>query len=210
MLVDRVRAFMPFVLAGMLTACVGGPGTWRFAASESSQRSIPSASSLYAALELMAQAHAASGEDWARLHLSLATSAATNPTHRSRARLALALSQGQRSVEELERGLALMNELLQAFDRPGVQPDDAQALAPEFRQLIRVQRMQLAQRLEAQHEVSMLERTIAGIRAQFVQEADRHAVTKHALHEAEGELHAARAQLRAVTLIERKHESSGG
>lgn len=166
-------------------------------------------SELPLSVALMLQAQSASGEEWMRLNQVLERAAVMNPQPHLRARVALAASQGGRTHEELTHAVRLMDELLD-----GVLPERSgqvtQPMDEDLRDLLRLQRAQLARRLEAMAELARLEQELTRVRAQIRREASLHAKVRRERDGVQGELEDARQQLRAVTRIELKHESSGG
>lgn len=160
-------------------------------------------SDLSATLELMARARLAEGEEWLRLHNVLASAAVMNPRPELRARVALALSVGERSPEELARAQELMNTLLADSAESAIElPEGMRNLLLVQRDLVQTTRKDFA-RIEA------LEKTAARRRAALTKESAAHARTRDERDEARAALTSAQKKLRQVTRIELKHEASG-
>lgn len=152
------------------------------------------------ALDLVARASQARDEDWQRLHKLLASAAAVNPQPEQRARLALALSVGERNQEELERAQKLMGELKD----PGID------LSEDMRALLSVQLAATNRRLAERARRIELEAKLKHAETALARATASSTRSESEIARLETELRLTRAQLRAVTQIEKRQGSHGG
>lgn len=173
------------------------------------QEHPPGRTDVEVAIAYMAQAQRATGEQWSRLHQLLASSAAIKRAPHLQAYVALVLSQGPRSDEELMRAEKLMGALLRQSNENSDQQTPS-ALSAEMHQLVRVQHDQLLQRISMQRELAVSKKVSSRARAKLAIETAAHAKTQRQRDDVLVELDGTREQLRAVTRIELKHQSNGG
>jgi len=152
----------------------------------------------------MEQARVSRGDSWRALRDELSRDVVQDPGPVPRARLALALSVGERSQGDLQRALAMLDELLDPAHTP------ADALEPSLRALLNVQRDALERRLENLSRISRIELDSVLREAALAREAASHDQARAERDRARAALDQARERLRQVTRIELQHEATGG
>ena len=155
-------------------------------------------------LALMERARVARGDTWLGLHNHLTGAVVLDGDPAARARLALALSVGERTPGDLQRA----GEILDAILDPSRTPRSA--FSPSMLNLLRMHRDALRARREATMRVAELEAEAASREEELVHEAAMRARVSAERDQARAALAEARERLRELTRIELEIEARGG